>query len=185
MNQELPTDLELTSAQVADAIKNFRSFYLEAKQELRLYRSAESSLPSMARPLFLNAIEMGEEHLNMERSKMVTGAQRLYEDALAHLVAHECAVVPGAMEEVMEMIEEFDLIGDPPVPRALTNEKAEHYAAILDLTKEFLESVGSPLMPPATSSAPKEWLSTPQTRFEPVPEVTSSKLPLPRSYYLA
>lgn len=131
---DLPSNYELTPAQVAGALKAFTEGISKAEEALRRGLELLPQLAGQSRVRLSKNLTKMEAFITEERSSVISETMTLHEDALAHLMHHYCAVDPWFLEQIIEMVPHEA----PPVPQLLTPEKLEHYEAIKDITGRFL-----------------------------------------------
>ena len=130
------TNLELTPGEIAQALDAFRKAVIDTKEA---FQQGLELLPHLTgeplKELTMSCTRM-ERFLTEERPKVISEIENLYEDALAHLMHHLCAVDPFYLEEIIKLAPHQD----PPVPRLLSANKLKHYDGVLAVTGGFLKA---------------------------------------------
>ena len=131
-----PSNYDLTAYQVATALENFTEHVVHAEATLKRDLDRLPALSGRSLNKATQRCMAMEDFLVHEKSLMISEVEHMYEDALANVMCHYCAVDTKFFKKISEMAPDSPRV----VPKVLTHEGLEHYQAICDITRNFLKS---------------------------------------------
>jgi hypothetical protein len=136
-NDGVPSNYELTPDQVAQAIEAFQEAITTTETAFREHLDLLPSLTGRALAEATQRCAAMEDFLAAEKSQTITEIEHLYENSLANLMHHWCAVEPAFLAKIVNLVPDEP----PPTPKILSLAEVEHHDAIVKITGEFLKTM--------------------------------------------